>query len=96
MTAPPVEDAGVEVAVPDAVDEPVVLGAAAEPDELAAVAELDATGVVELAEPPATGVGVGLPGASSKFAQARRVRLWEWMTMLRFPKKEPRPGVVET
>lgn len=66
-----------------------------EPVALEACVELDAAGDVELAEPPETGLGVGLPAASSKFAHARRVRLCEWMTMLRLPKKELTPGSVE-
>ena len=92
MTAPPFDDADAEAAEPDAVDDdPAVLDAA--------VAELDAAAVpaaVELAELPETGVGVGLPAANWKFAQARRVRLCAWMTMLRLPKKEFIPGSVDT
>jgi hypothetical protein len=92
MTAPPFDGADAEAAKPDAVDDdPAVLDTA--------VAELDAAAVpaaVELAEPPETGVGVGLPTANLKFAQARRVRLCAWMTMLRLPKKEFRPGSVDT
>lgn len=89
MTAPPFDDADAEAAEPDAVgDDPAVLDAAA--------VELDAAVAVELAEPPETGVGVGLPSANLKFAQARRVRLCAWMTMLRLPKKEFRPGSVDT
>src|ERR1700733_13568146 len=85
MTAPPFDDADADAAEPDAVgDDPAVLDAAA--------VELDAAVAVELAEPPETGVGVGLPSANLKFAQARRVRLCAWMTMLRLPKKEFRPG----
>ena len=86
VTAPPFDDADA-----DAVDDdPAVLDAV--------VAELDVAvaTVVELAEPPDTGVGVGLPSANLKFAQARRVRLCAWMTMLRLPKKEFRPGSVDT
>ena len=85
VTAPPFDDADA-----DAVDDdPAVLDAA--------VAELDvAVAAVELAEPPETGLGVGLPSANLKFAQARRVRLCAWMTMLRLPKKEFRPGSVDT
>ena len=87
----------------DAVDDPdpVVLGpaavleAAAEPELLAAAAELDAAPAVELAPPPETGLGVGLPAASSKLAHTRRVRLWLWMTMLRLPKKPRAPGSVD-
>ena len=100
-TAPPVEDAEAEAAVPDddAVDDPaaVVLGAE-EPDELPAAAEDDAAAApeVELAPPPPeTGLGVGLPAASSKFAHASRVRLWAWTTRLRLPKKELTPGSVD-
>src|ERR1700722_16444893 len=81
VTAPPFGDADTEAAEPDAVgDDPA--------------AELDAAvaAEVELAEPPETGVGVGLPSANLKFAQARRVRLCAWMTMLRLPKKEFIPG----
>lgn len=89
MTAPPFDDADADAAEPDAVgDDPAVLDAAA--------VELDAAVAVELAEPPETGVGVGLPSANLKFAQARRVRLCAWMTMLRLPKKEFRPGSVDT
>jgi hypothetical protein len=91
VMAPPVDDADAEAAEPDAVeDDPAVLDAPA--------AELDAAvpAAVELAEPPETGVGVGLPSANLKFAQARRVRLCAWMTMLRLPKKEFRPGSVDT
>lgn len=89
MTAPPFDDADADAAEPDAVgDDPAVLEAAA--------VELDAAVAVELAEPPETGVGVGLPSANLKFAQARRVRLCAWMTMLRLPKKEFRPGSVDT
>lgn len=93
MTAPPFDDADAEAAEPDAVDDdPAVLDAA--------VAELDAAvavaAVVELTELPETGLGVGLPTANLKFAQARRVRLCTWMTMLRLPKKEFRPGSVDT
>jgi hypothetical protein len=93
MTAPPFDDADAEAAEPDAVDDdPAVLDAtAAELDAAVAVAV-----AVELAEPPETGVGVGLPSANLKFAQARRVRLCAWMTMLRLPKKEFRPGSVDT
>jgi hypothetical protein len=84
-TPPPFDDADAEAAEADADavdDDPMVLGAAAEePEEL--------TG-------PTTGVGVGLPSANLKFAQARRVKLCAWMTMLRLPKKEFRPGSVET
>ena len=101
-TAPPVCDAEAEAALPDAVDDPVddpaaVLEAAAEPDELAAAPESvdEAAAEVELAPPPETGLGVGLPAASAKLAQARRVRLWEWMTRLRLPKNELTPGSVE-
>jgi hypothetical protein len=94
-TAPPVGDADADAAVPDAVDEagiepvtePVALEAPVEAD--------DAPAVVELAEPPETGLGVGLPAASSKFAHASLVLLFEWMTMLRLPKKELTPGSVE-
>jgi hypothetical protein len=92
ITAPPFDDADAEAAEPDAVDDdPAVLDAA--------VAELDAAVVpaaVELAGLPETGVGVGLPAANLKFAQARRVRLCAWMTMLRLPKKEFIPGSVDT
>jgi hypothetical protein len=93
MTAPPFDDVDVEAAEPDAVDDnPAVLDAATEePEELAGPAA-----EAELVEPPETGVGVGLPSANLKFAQARRVRLCAWMTMLRLPKKEFRPGSVET
>lgn len=93
VTAPPFDDADAEAAEPDAVDDdPAVLDAATEePEELAGPAA-----EVELVEPPETGVGVGLPSANLKFAQARRVRLCAWMTMLRLPKKEFRPGSVET
>jgi hypothetical protein len=93
ITAPPFDDADAEAEEPDAVDDdPAVLDAA--------VAELDAVVVVaaaavELTKPPETGFGVGLPTANLKFAQARRVRLCEWMTMLRLPKKEFRPGSVD-
>lgn len=80
-TAPPVEDADADAAVPDAVDEPVDLD--------------EAPADVELAEPPDTGLGVGLPAASSKFAHANLVWLLDWMTMLRLPKKELTPGSVE-
>jgi hypothetical protein len=93
ITAPPFDDADAEAEEPDAVDDDPAV-----PD--AAVAELDAAVVVaaavELTEPPETGLGVGLPTANLKFAQARRVRLCEWMTMLRLPKKEFRPGSVDT
>jgi hypothetical protein len=71
--------------VPDAVDEAGI--APVEPD--------DAPAVVELARPSETGLGVGLPAASSKFAHASLVLLFEWMTMLRLPKKELTPGSVE-
>jgi hypothetical protein len=93
VTVPPFDDADAEAAEPDAVDDdPAVLDAATEePEELASPAA-----EVELVEPPETGVGVGLPSANLKFAQARRVRLCAWMTMLRLPKKEFRPGSVET
>ena len=93
VTAPPFDDADGEAAEPDAVDDDAaVLDAEAEePEELAGPAA-----EVELVEPPETGVGVGLPSANLKFAQARRVRLCAWMTMLRLPKKEFRPGSVET
>jgi hypothetical protein len=84
-TAPPVGEADAEAAVPDAVDEPVALE----------TAEVDAAAEVELAEPPETGLGVGLPAASSKLAHASRVLFWAWMTMLRLPKKELTPGSVE-
>ena len=92
ITAPPFDDPDAEAEEPDTVDDdPVVLDAA--------VAELDAAVVVaaavELTEPPETGFGVGLPTANLKFAQARRVRLCEWMTILRLPKKEFRPGSVD-
>jgi hypothetical protein len=91
MMAPLFDDADAEAAEPDAVDDdPAVLEAAAEELDVALAAE------VELAEPPETGVGVGLPSANLKFAQARRVRLCAWMTMLRLPKKEFRPGSVDT
>jgi hypothetical protein len=90
-TAPPVEDADADAAVPDVVDEPVD-----KPVALEAFVELDeAPAGVELAELPDTGLGVGLPAASSKFAHASLVRLLEWMTMLRLPKKELTPGSVE-
>jgi hypothetical protein len=93
ITAPPFDDADAEAEEPDAVDDELVVLDAA-------VAELDAAVVVvaaavELTEPPETGLGVGLPTANLKFAQARRVRLCEWMTMLRLPKKEFRPGSVD-
>jgi len=93
VTAPPFDVADAEAAEPDAVDDDAaVLDAAEEePEELAGPA-----GEVELVEPPETGVGVGLPSANLKFAQARRVRLCAWMTILRLPKKEFRPGSVET
>jgi hypothetical protein len=85
VTAPPFDDADAEAAEPDAVD-----------DDSAAELDAAVAAEVELAEPPETGVGVGLPSANLKFAQARRVRLCAWMTMLRLPKKEFRPGSVET
>jgi hypothetical protein len=93
VTAPPFDAADAEAAEPDAVDDDAaVLDAAEEePEELAGPAV-----EVELVEPPETGVGVGLPSANLKFAQARRVRLCAWMTILRLPKKEFRPGSVET
>jgi hypothetical protein len=85
VTAPPFDDADAKAAEPDAVD-----------DDPAAELDAAVAAEVELAEPPETGVGVGLPSANLKFAQARRVRLCAWMTMLRLPKKEFRPGSVET
>jgi hypothetical protein len=84
VTAPPFDGADAEAAEPDAVDDDPVA-------ELAAVAA-----EVELAEPPETGVGVGLPSVSLKFTRARWVRSCAWMTTLRLPRKEFRPGSMET
>ena len=63
--------------------------------ELAAALAVPADPLLVAEAPPEIGVGVGEPGARAKFAQARIVRSDDWMTMLRLPKKELRPGSVE-
>ena len=63
--------------------------------ELAAALAVLADPLLVADGPAETGVGVGEPGARAKFAQARMVRSDDWMTMLRLPKKELRPGSVE-
>lgn len=67
-TARPDEEADAEAAVPDAVAEPLAVEAAV---------ELDLPADVELAEPPETGLGVGLLAANWKFAHASLVLLLE-------------------